>query len=187
MNTLQSMPNTESLQNPEWNLTIGEIVAPFGLKGDVKVRLETDFPERYSRLRQICLRRLNGEALLAEIEAVRYHKGQVLLKLRGVDSIDAGDKLRGMLVQIRAQEAVRLPLNEYYIHDLVGCEVMTADGRSLGSLVDVLRTSAEANDVYVIGRGADEILLPAIRDVVSEVDLANRRIVVTPTPGLLAE
>jgi len=167
----------------EWSLTVGEIVAPFGRAGEVKVRLETDFPERFAHLPQVCLRWPNGEARLYAVEGARLHKGQVLLKLRGVADIDAAETLRNALVQVRAEEAVRLPANEFYIHDLKGCEVVTAEGRVLGTLTSVLHNSA--NDVYVIGSGRNEILLPAIKQVVREVDLAQRRIIVTPTPGLL--
>jgi len=166
-----------------WDLTVGEVTAPFGRQGEVKVRLETDFPNRFSRLRQVCLRRPSGAADLFDIEDVRLHKGQALLKLRGVDTIDAAEELRGALVQIRRQEAVPLPANEFYIHDLIGCEVVTAEGRVLGTLISVLQSSA--NDVFVVGQGKEEILLPAIKDVVQEVDLERRRIRVTPTPGLL--
>ena len=72
----------------EWNLTIGEIVAPFSRFGEVKVRLETDFPDRFKRLAQVCVRRPSGDATLYEVESSRYHKGQILLKLRGIESIE---------------------------------------------------------------------------------------------------
>lgn len=173
------------MQYDDWNLTVGEIVAPFSRFGEVKVRLETDFPDRFARLKQVCLRWPTGTARLADIETTRLHKGQILLKLRGIESIDDADTLRNALVQIRSSEAVRLPENEYYIHDLIGCEVVSVSGRTFGLLRNVLRGSA--NDVYQIGEGKTEILLPAIREVVKQVDLANRRIVVSPTPGLLPE
>lgn len=168
----------------EWSLTVGEIVAPFGIRGEVKVRLETDFPERFARLPQVCLRRPGEEARLFSVENARLHKGQVLLKLRGINSINEAEGLRNTLVQVRSQDAVPLPENEYYIYDLLGCEVVTAAGRRLGVLASVIKSSA--NDVYVVPQESGaEILLPAIREVVREVDLQNRRIVVTPTPGLL--
>ena len=171
------------MSEDEWNWTVGEVVAPFGRIGEVKVRLETDFPDRFARLKQVCLRRPSGEARLIEVQSARVHKGQVLLKLRGIDSIDDAENLRQARVQIRPQDAVRLPANEYYIHELVGCEVVTAGGRVLGPLTAVLQGTA--NDVYVIGQGKNEILLPVVKEVVREVDLPHRRIVVTPTPGLL--
>jgi 16S rRNA processing protein RimM len=171
---------------PEWSLTIGEIVAPFGLAGEVKVRLETDFPERFKRLSEVCLRFPNGDARLYPIERTRPHGDRVVMKLRGIDSIDTAQTLRNTMIQVRADEAVKLPENEFYIYDLVGCEVVTEAGQALGKLSQVLRSAA--NDVYLIsGPNSSEILLPAVRDVVRHVDIANRKIVVSPTPGLLPE
>jgi len=167
----------------EWNLTIGEIVAPFSRFGEAKVRLETDFPDRFARLRQVCLRWPDGSARLYRVESVRPHKGQILLKLRGIASIDEAETLRGALVQVRRQEAVALPANQFYIHEMLGGEVVTPEGRLLGLLTAVLR--GPANDVLVVGEGQHEILLPAVQAVVREIDRARRRIVVTPTPGLL--
>ena len=166
-------------------MTVGEIVSPFGRIGEVKVRLETDFPDRFARLKNVCLRWPSGDARIVDVESTRLHKGQILLKVRGIESINDAETLRGAVVQVQADDAVPLPANEYYIHDLIGCDVVTAEGRLLGPLTSVL--GSPANDVYVVGQGKSEILLPAIRDVVVEVDLAGRRIVVRPTPGLLPE
>src|SRR5580700_1964672 len=118
----------------EWNLTIGQIVAPFGLAGECKVRLETDFPERFGQLRRVCLRLPDGKAALYEIAGARPHKGQILLKLKGVAAIEGAEALRNALVQVRAEDAVRLPANEFYIHQWVGCDVVTAEGRALGAV-----------------------------------------------------
>ena len=177
----------DAISLEEWSLMVGEIVAPFGIKGEAKVRLSTDFPDRFARLRQVCLRLPDGTMQLWEVETARHHKEQVLLKLKGVNRIEDVDLLRDAQVLIRATEAMRLPANEFYIHDLIGCEVVTEAGRVLGPLTGVLRGDAKAHDVYVIGEGKSEIMLPAIKEIVREVDLRNRRIVVAPTPGLLPE
>ena len=169
----------------EWNLTVGEIVAPFGLAGEMKVRLETDFPERFARLKQVCVRTPDGVGKLCTVAGTRQHKGQILLKLQGVSRIEDAEPLRNCLVQIKTEDAVTLPENEYYIHSLVGCVVKLQSGKSLGTLTSILRTTA--NDVYVIGKGKDEILLPAIKDVVKHVNLDKRTIEVAPTPGLLPD
>ncbi len=171
------------MQLEEWSLTIGEIVAPFGLAGEMKVRLETDFPERFDHLRNVCVRRSPEQAEMYAVESARPHKGQILLRLRGVSTIEEAESLRNTFLQVRPQDAVRLPKNEYYIYDLIGCDVFTQDARPLGRLNSILRGGG--NDVYVIGEGKTEILLPAIKEVIREVDLTRRRIVVTPTPGLL--
>ena len=171
------------MQLEEWSLTIGEIVAPFGLAGEMKVRLETDFPERFTRLREVCVRRSPEQAEICAVESARPHKGQILLKLRGIASVEEAELLRNTFLQVRPKDAVRLPANEYYMHDLIGCDVFMENERPLGRLNSILRGGG--NDVYVIGEGKDEILLPAIKEVVREVDLTHRRIVVSPTPGLL--
>lgn len=171
------------MPHEDWDWTIGEVVAPFSRFGEVKVRLETDFPDRFARLHQVCLRRLSGEARLYRVESVRLHKGQALLKLEGIGNISDAETLRNTKVQIRSAEVVALPANEFYIHDLLGCEVVTADGRPLGRLTSVLRGGA--NDVYVVGSGKEEILLPVIKEIVKQVDMVARKITVTPTPGLL--
>ncbi len=173
------------MPHEDWNLTIGEIVAPFGIAGEAKVRLETDFPERFLSLRRVCLVLSTGERRLLDIEGCRMHKGQALLRLRGIKLIEHVDELRNSLVMIRQQDAVRLPPGEYFHHELIGCEVVTSEGKLLGPLTSIMRTLA--NDVYVVGSGKEEILLPAIKDVIREIDIQKRRIEVTPTPGLLPE
>lgn len=173
------------MPHEDWNLTIGEIVAPFGIAGEAKVRLETDFPERFLSLRRVCLLLSSGERRLLDIEGCRIHKGQALLRLRGVKLIEDVDVLRGSLVLVRQQDAVRLPPGEYFHHQLIGCDVVTSEGKALGTLTSIMRTLA--NDVYVIGSGKSEILLPAIKDVVRNIDIEARRIEVTPTPGLLSD
>ncbi len=167
----------------DWKLTVGEVTAPFSRFGEVKVNLETDFPDRFARLKEVCLRPKAGEARLFDVEKARLHKGQILLKLRGIDSINDAETLRNWKVQVRSQDAVPLPKDEFYIHDLIDCEVVLPDGKVLGKITNILRGST--HDVYVIGQGKDEILLPAIRDVVQSVEIAAKKIVVTPTPGLL--
>ena len=169
----------------EWNLNIGEIVAPFSRFGEVKVRLDTDFPERFKGLKQVQVCPKSGEPRLMDVETCRFHKGQVLMKLRGMESINDAETLRNAIVQVRDDQAVTLPDNEFYIHDLIGCEVIAQENRLLGKVTAVL--IGPANDVYVIGQGKDEILLPAIKDVIKNVDISARQITVTLTPGLLPE
>ncbi|MBC7528573.1 MAG: 16S rRNA processing protein RimM [Chthonomonadaceae bacterium] len=172
-------PDLES----EWTLIVGEIVAPFSRFGEVKVNLLTDFPERFERLKQVSIRSSYGDTRLMPVQTARLHKGQILLKLKGVETMNDAENLRGYIVSVRQSDAVPLASNEFYIHDLLGCEVVTEDGQTLGKITNIL--SNPANDIYVVGAGKDEILLPAVRDVIKSVDIAARRVVATPTPGLL--
>src|SRR5215831_6209767 len=107
----------------EWTWTIGEVVAPFGRMGEVKVRYETDFPERFKELKEVCLRSEAGVPRLYSVENVRSHKGQALVKFKGVESINDANVLRGAKVQIPRAEAVALPGDSYYAADLIGAEV----------------------------------------------------------------
>ncbi len=171
------------MPHEDWNLTIGEIVAPFGIAGEAKVRLETDFPERFLSLRRVCLELSGGERRLLDVEGCRMHKGQALLRLKGIKLIEHVDELRNSLVLVRQQDAVRLSPDEYFHHELIGCDVVTSEGVVLGQLTSIMRTLA--HDVYAVGTGKNEILLPAIKDVVKSIDIIDKRIMVTPTPGLL--
>ena len=173
------------MQLPDWSLTIGEIVAPFGLNGEMKVRLETDFPARFQQLKEICLRNTDKTASLHQMVSARPHKNQVVIKLLHINRIEECEGLRGRLVQIRQQDAVPLPENEYYIHQLLGCTVKTETGQVLGSIAEILRSSA--NDVYVIRNSSSELLLPAIQQVVQSVNLTDRILQVQLLPGLLPD
>src|SRR2546421_8703214 len=113
----------------DWNWTIGEVVAPFGRFGELKVRLETDFPDRFKDLEEVCLRLPNGSAKLHKIERARMHKDQVLLKIETVETIDDANRFRGAKVQVRREQAVPLPEGSYYSADLIGLEVVTRNGR----------------------------------------------------------
>lgn len=163
----------------DWTWTIGQVVGVFGIKGEMKIRLETDFPDRFSKLKKVCLRPMKGPPTLWEIESTRLHKGQILLKLRGVDRIEDGERLRGARVQIPRAEAVPLPQGSYYSADIVGMDVVTRDGKPLGKLDKVL--AYPAYDLFQVG----ETLIPAVKEIVIEVDTTNCRIVVEPPAGLL--
>src|SRR5947208_3323705 len=101
----------------EWNWIIGRVVAPFSRFGELKVQPETDFPERFADLEKVCLRLKSGESRLFSVCRARIHKGQVLLKLQQLESIDDAERWRGAQVLIRKEEAVLLPKGSYYAAD----------------------------------------------------------------------
>src|SRR5262245_10359809 len=165
----------------EWNWTIGEAVEPFGVKGEIKVNYETDFPERFDTLKQVCLRPKSGAPRLFKVEGVRHHKGQVLVKLEGIEGIDDTQPWRGARLQVPRTEAVPLPEDTYYAGDLIGAEVYTKQGNLIGKLDKILPYPAQ--DLYQIG----DILIPAVKQIVLTVDVPGRRIVVDPPEGLIPE
>lgn len=170
---------------PEGYMAVGLITTAHGLRGEVKVELHTDFPDRFAPGIEVYL----GEELeKATISAARPHQGQVLLQFQGHEDREAADALRGLWVFIPEDEAVELEEDTFFVHDIIGLAVQTADGRLLGTVAEVLFTGA--NEVYVIATPDEpsrEILLPAIADVVKEVDLEQGILTVELLPGLLDE
>ncbi len=142
--------------------------------------IETDFPERFEWLKRVYL---GEEATPFVLEGSRLHKRQTLLKLRGCDDREAAEKLRGRLVQIPIEEAMPLGEDEYYVYQIVGLDVCTTEGELLGKVSEVLFTGA--NDVYVVQGEKGEMLIPAVEDVVLEVDLAGGRLTVELMEGLI--
>ena len=165
--------------SPEF-LTIAVVIGSWGLRGEVKVRLETDFPERFARLKTVYL---GPKQQPFEFEGFRQHGDRGLLKLRGCDDPEAAKELSGLEVQIPVAEAMPLPPGRYYEFQLKGLSVYTEDGESLGVLDEVLFTGSNA--VYVVCGSRGEVLLPVLKDVVLQVDLEAGRMIVRLPPGLI--
>ncbi len=163
-------------------LDVGRIVAPFGLVGEVKVVPLTDFPERFARMKTV----LVGERHTRyRVVHARPHQAQILLTLRGVDDPDAAEALRGEMLRVPIAEAAALAEDQYFWYQIIDLEVVTTAGQTLGKIVDIIRTGA--NDVYVVRGIRGELLIPAIEDVVKQVDLPAGRLVVELIPGLVDE
>jgi len=162
-------------------LAVGHIVGPHGIRGEVKVELLTDFPERFRPGAQLYLGPAE-DARPVQVEAARPHKGMMLVKLAAVADRNAAELLRDQLLLIPEEQAMPLADNENYAHDLIGLAVETVTGEPLGQLTEILYT--RANDVYVVTGPEGELLLPALRDVVLRVDLEAGRMVVAVPEGL---
>jgi len=165
-------------QPPEY-LVVGEIVAPFGVAGEVKVLLDTDFPELVLEATHLYL---GDPPAPYAVERARLHKGMALLKVAGYDRREAAETLRGQLVQVRREEAPEPGEGEFYYYQLIGLEVWTEAGELLGRVADLW--SAGANEVLLVQGAQGEILLPAIESVVREVDLEAGRMRVHLLEGL---
>lgn len=161
---------------------VGRVLRPHGIRGELRVEILTDYPERLPLHRVLYL---GTEPTPHRVEHVRFHKGGALIKLAGCDDRTTAEKLRGQWVQIPFEAAVPLEEGEYYYFQLVGVEVFTSQGELLGTVAEVVDTGA--NDVYVVRGPRGEVLIPAIEEVVRELDLEARRMVVEVLPGLLEE
>lgn len=161
----------------EW-VTIGKIVAPFGIRGELKVRSFTDIPDRFVTLEVIYL---SPNYVSYTIEGVRPYKGEDmhLLKLHGIDDATAAETLRNSDVCIPLSALPPLPPNSYYQHDILGLQVFHIDGTPIGVIDDIMPTGG--NDVYVIkAPDSKQILVPAIKDVVKQIDLIRRVMYIDP-------
>ncbi len=169
--------------NTEW-ATIGNIVALFGIHGDLKVRLLTDIPNRFAELDVVYA---GTEHFPYRIQSVRPYKGEmVVLKLEGIDNANTAESLRGLDLQIPESKLAKLPPDSYYQHDIIGLHVITMNGRDLGQIIDIIVTGS--NDVYTIKTPeGKQILIPAIKDVIKQIDLIRRTMYIDPLPGLLDE
>ncbi|MCI9365177.1 MAG: ribosome maturation factor RimM [Clostridia bacterium] len=163
-------------------LEIGQIVNSYGIKGFLKVVPYTDDVTRFEDLKTLYVEK-NKKLEEMEIEEVKYHKNLVLLKLKGIDDINQTEGYKNCLLKIDRENAVELPENSYFIVDLIGMEVFTDDGKLLGTLEDVFPTGS--NDVYVVKNElGKQTLLPAIGDVIKNVDVENKKMIVHLIEGL---
>ena len=162
---------------------VGAVIKPHGLKGEAKVFVTSDDPKRFEGLGEVTI--VHGsERRDVAIEGVRYFKNVAIIKFEGIDTVEEIQKYTGCDIVIPRSKGLPLGEKEYYIGDLVGCDVETDDGEMLGKLTDVLKTGA--NDVYEVTlEDGKTVLIPAIKDCVREVDPENGRIVVHMLDGLM--
>lgn len=156
----------------EQRIIIGKIGAPHGVHGELRIRPLTDFSDRFAGLKEV----MAGEELL-HVESVKYHGQSLLMKFREYGVRETAMKLTGKFLTVDRSQAAPLSEGEFYTFDIIGLEVFDRAGRKLGVVEHVLRTGS--NDVYAV-RGEDhrEILIPALKKVVKEIDIGGGRMVV---------
>ena len=163
-------------------LKVGVITTTHGVGGEVKVFPTTD-PERFLDLEYVILD-AGREMKKLEIRNVKFFKNLVILKFDGIDNINDIEMYKGRDLWVPREEAQELDEDEYYIGDLIGMEVVLEDNTHFGTLKDVMETGA--NDVYVVETSdGEEILLPAIRDCILDVNVEEKRMTVHVLEGLL--
>lgn len=167
----------------EGYLEIGQIVNTNGLKGFLKVKPLTDDITRFEKLKTIYIQKAK-ELIGFKIQEVKYNKQSVLLKLEGIDDITEAEKYKNFYIKISKENAVKLEKNSYFIVDIIGCQVYTDENEYLGNVVDVFQTGS--NDVYTLKNSeGKEILIPAIKEVIKNVDIKNKKIVIHLMDGLI--
>lgn len=173
-----------SVAVPTGYLAVGHIVGVHGLRGELKIEPYTDFPERFTPGVQLFL----GDDLEpVEVITARPHKNHILLQIEGVEHREQAEELRNTWLFIDEANAAPLDKDTYWVHDIIGMLVQTVEGEFLGTIREVLFTGA--NEVYIVETPATvnqgkELLLPAITEVIQQVDLAENLMTVHLLPGL---
>ena len=163
-------------------LKVGVITSVHGIRGEVKVFPTTDDPRRFKKCKEVWIDPEQGKRRM-EIEHVKFFKQFAIIKFKGFENPDEIMPYKGKELYVTRENAVPLGENEYYIADLIGIQVFDEEGTLLGGLEDVIETGA--NDVYVVAKeGEEELLIPAIKDCVKNVDLENRVMTIFLMPGL---
>lgn len=161
-------------------LEIGKIVNTRGLKGEVKVVPWADYPEIFEEINFVYDKSENRYL----IENVKYQKENVILKLEGIDSIECAQKLKNSILYVRKDTLPDLDSDTFFVADLIGLDVFDENDAFLGKISDVI--TAGGADVYIIkNEGAKDLLLPALKEVVNEINLDEGFVKVTVPDGLL--
>lgn len=163
---------------------VGKVINTHGIRGEVKVLRISDFDDRFQIGGIVYLDKNNGELLKLVIDGHRIHKGYDLLQFEGYHNINDVENFKGFNLKISEEQLTELDENEFYYHEIIGCEVHTTDNQYLGKIKEIL--SPGANDVWVVKqpKGKD-ILIPYIEEVVKSVDIEAKNVMIQPMEGLL--
>lgn len=164
-------------------LKVGQISNAHGVKGEVKVYPLTDNIKRFSKLKFIFMKN-HDEYIKIEIQGVKYLKDFVVLKLANIENMNEALKYKNEYIYVDRENAVKLPKDSYFISDLIDMEVNTNEGEYLGKVTSVFSTGS--NDVYEIKSEIGKVILvPAIKDVILEIDVANKKMLIKLLEGLV--
>ena len=154
------------------NLKVGKIVNTHGIKGEVKVIPLTDDPRRFDYLDHVLI---NGEEV--KVEKCKYQKDRVIVKLENINSIEEAERLKEKFMEVERENAVELEEDCYFFADLKECTVFDTNDKEIGKLYDIIQT--KYNDVYWI-RKPKEVLIPVLKDIVMDINIDDRKIIIKP-------
>lgn len=153
-------------------LAVGQIINTHGVKGELKIYPLTDDMKRFRKLKTVFI-----DGALKTIVWCKFQSDTVILKIEGIETMEEANKLRNKYLEISREDAVSLPKDTFFVADLIGCSVYDSNENFLGVIFDVIKTGS--NDVYWIKEGK-ELLIPALKDIVINVDVENKKIVIKP-------
>lgn len=164
-------------------IIIGRVKAPHGVRGEIRVDVLTDFPERFQTLERLYI----GDSHAPyDVERTRFTPKGALLKLAGIDSRDSAGLVERTYIALPEAEMAPLPAGTFHHHQIKGMEVFTDDDRYLGAVAEIITTGS--NDVYIVRNGQlGEVLVPATAEVIRAIDLESQRMIVHLIPGLVPD
>lgn len=164
-------------------LEIGQIINTHGVKGEVKIYPLTDDARRFLKLNWVYIKR-NDEMTKYNIQSVKFLKNLVIIKFEGINDMTEAETFKNCKLLVDRENAVKLPEDSYFICDIIGCEVFEENGQRLGVVKNVLKTGS--NDVYELNSDRyRELLIPAIKSAILDVDIENKKIIVKLPEGLV--
>jgi len=167
----------------EEQVIIGKILGTHGLVGAVKVLPLTSFPKRFETIQRVTLEDAQGNRGCYHIQSLRYQGDKLLLQFKELSSVSQVQPFINGNIQMDSGELMPLPKGSFYHFDLLGMQVFTEDGKWIGELKEIFSTGS--NDVYVVKQGSHEHLIPAIREVIREVDVHQKKMKIHVLEGLL--
>jgi 16S rRNA processing protein RimM len=163
-------------------IAVGRMGKSVGVRGEVRVEALTDRVARFRELTEVWVGADEATARRETVEAVRFQHDTPVVKLRGVDSRDASDRLRGCFLFVDAASLPPLPEGSFYIHDIIGMTVATEEGKVVGTVKDV--QNLPGGDVWCVDAGGNEVMIPAVREFIRTVDMQKRTILIRTIEGL---
>ncbi len=171
---------------PNADFEVGRVIGALGLKGVLKVRLETNNPDLLSAVKSVTVRTAHGAATNHRVDSMKYEKRHMLVKLEDVSDRTQAEKLLGALITTERKQIRELDEDEFWMRDLLGLDIFSTDGEKLGTVCDIVGESGEFLEMRCTDPAkADTVLIPFVRAIVPTVDLKGKRIEIVNLPGLL--
>jgi 16S rRNA processing protein RimM len=164
-------------------IAVGKLGACFGLKGYLKVQLYSSSPERVLELRKVYVGATPEDATEYRIEEAEIQHSNVVVKFESIEDRTEAEKLRGKFLFVNESASVKPAKGKFFVHEIIGCNVQTADGTSVGVIEDVLKLPG--NDVWTVRLGGTTYMIPAVKEFVEKVDIENRTVTVKSVEGLI--
>ncbi len=164
-------------------IAIGKVSKPIGTRGEVKILPLTQDKQRFVNLTAVRLGNDSANAEFKKIIGVRIDNKQVVITFNGVETIEEAEKIKDQYLFVKEEDIVKLQNGTYFLDDIVGCEVVTEEQIVVGKVTDLF--SLPMNDLWIVKKGMKEILIPAVKAIIRQVDIKNKRITINALDGLL--